>query len=318
MISKFSSNTTTIDSIQIADGIIFDCDGVLVDVSESYDATIKQTVAHILANLNTENSLLINKRIIDTFKASGGFNDEVDLAYAIIICIITANKIKQNPSEFITNACQSIDSTGILAIEKHVLESVDISDIITKLAYPGERNSSTIHDIFNQIFYGESLYQKLFKKTPTLKVPGKINDDVLLVDEKTIDTFHTAFGKNPSLVTGRSRVSFEHTVQEPLRSKFDLVHSVFLEDEPRSMAKPNPKSLIDTIHKVSAGITVYVGDSMEDLIMAKKATEIGLPTIFCGITGTSSDPDAKAELFRREGADAIFSTVNEFAKILNH
>ncbi len=307
----------TLEAMRKADAIIFDCDGVLVDVSESYDATIRQTVAHTLASMHAENSLVIDKHIIDAFKASGGFNDEVDLAYAAIICIIAANKTNQNPAEFVINACRTIDSTGIAAIEQYVLEKADISDVIAELAYPGKRNSSTIHDTFNQIFYGGSLYKKLFNKEPTLQNPGKIDSDILLVDAPTIRTLCSIFGKKPPVVTGRGRASFEYTVCEPLRSEFDTRNSVFLEDEPRSMAKPNPDSLISTMQRISAGEAIYVGDSIEDLIMSKRATEGGYPTIFCGITGTSSDPHAKAELLEGAGAHALFPTVNELAKILN-
>lgn len=301
-----------------ADAIIFDCDGVLIDVTASYDATIQQTAAHTLASLHMKNPLVINKQIIDVFKATGGFNDEVDLAYAAIICIIAAIKTNQNPSEFVINACKSIDSTGIIAIEQYVLEKTDISNIITELAYPGQRNSSIIHDTFNQIFYGDSLYKELFNKEATLHESGKINADILLVNEQTIHTLYSIFEKKPAIVTGRGKASFEHSVCEPLRSEFDIQNSVFLEDEPRSMAKPNPDSLITTTQKIGANTTIYVGDSMEDLIMAKRATEKGHKTLFCGITGTSSDPRAKAELFRCADAHTSLPTVNDLAKILNH
>ena len=32
------------------DGIVFDCDGVLIDITRSYDSTITQTVQYILKN----------------------------------------------------------------------------------------------------------------------------------------------------------------------------------------------------------------------------------------------------------------------------
>ena len=38
---------------------------------------------------------------------------------------------------------------------------------------------------------------------------------------------------------------------------------------------------------------LYVGDSMEDFLMAKKATILGHKTTFCGIIGTSKNPEEK-------------------------
>lgn len=306
----------TIKTMHKADAIIFDCDGVLIDIAESYDVTIKQTVAHTLASLHEE-SPVIDGDIIDAFKASGGFNDEVDLTYAAIICTIAANATKQDPRKFIIKACKSIDSLGIIAIEQYVLGQADISETIKKLGYPGERNTSQIHDTFNQIFYGPTLYSKLFGKDSAFRVPGKIDSDVLLVDSQTMRTLTLVFGKKPAIVTGRSRASFDYSVSEPLRSEFDIANSVFLEDEPRSMAKPNPDSLVSTIRRMGSKTTVYVGDSMEDLIMAQRATELGHKTLFCGITQTSSDVKAKKTLFERAGAHATISTVSKLAKILN-
>ena len=33
-----------------ADGIVFDCDGVLIDITKSYDLTIDKTVKYVLEN----------------------------------------------------------------------------------------------------------------------------------------------------------------------------------------------------------------------------------------------------------------------------
>jgi len=98
---------------------------------------------------------------------------------------------------------------------------------------------------------------------------------------------------------------------------FDLKNSVFLEDESRSMAKPNPESLIRCISGMNSKITLYVGDSMEDFIMAKKATILGSETIFCGIIGTSKDPEKKLKLFQNNEAVLILDSINLIPKILN-
>ena len=43
------------------DSIIFDCDGVLIDITNSYDLTIKQTVYYILKNMNITISYFDNE-----------------------------------------------------------------------------------------------------------------------------------------------------------------------------------------------------------------------------------------------------------------
>ena len=42
---------SAISEIKKIDGLIFDCDGVLVDITESYDSTIIQTTKHVLENI---------------------------------------------------------------------------------------------------------------------------------------------------------------------------------------------------------------------------------------------------------------------------
>jgi hypothetical protein len=56
---------------------------------------------------------------------------------------------------------------------------------------------------------------------------------------------------------------------------------------------------------------------MEDLIMAKKATEQGYKTTFCWIIGTSKNPQEKFELFEKNGALVVLESINVLPKVLN-
>ena len=62
---------------------------------------------------------------------------------------------------------------------------------------------------------------------------------------------------------------------------------------------------------------LYVGDSMEDFIMAKKATILGNKTTFCGIIGTSKNPDQKLQLFEQNEAILVLDSINLLPKVLN-
>ena len=92
---------------------------------------------------------------------------------------------------------------------------------------------------------------------------------------------------------------------------------MFLEDESRELAKPNPKPLLNSIKGMNGRITLYVGDSMEDFIMANKVTDMGNRTIFCGILGTSKNPQVKLELFQRSGVVLVLDSINLLPKVLN-
>ena len=91
----------------------------------------------------------------------------------------------------------------------------------------------------------------------------------------------------------------------------------FLEDRPFEMAKPNPKSLIESISAIDSKCSLYIGDSMEDLLMVEKCKESGHDVSFCGIFGSSDEPDSKFELFQKNNAPIIIESIQELPKALN-
>jgi phosphoglycolate phosphatase-like HAD superfamily hydrolase len=299
------------------DSLIFDCDGVLIDITKSYDQTIVTTAKYVLETLaNIDDSIDIDFKIIDGFKSTGGFNDEVDLTYAAILSIVAAKKLKKDQTEFIFTVIKNSDSTGIKSVENFLKNQVDISKIVNQLSYPGSHKENVLYQIFDQLFYGPELYLKLFKNNSKFSDPGLIeNDDVILDDELCIK-LQKKFGNQISMVTGRGKESVSYSLKNLLQ-KFDLPNSVFLEDESRDLAKPNPQALVDSIHGMSSKSCLYVGDSMEDFIMAKKATILGNKTTFCGIIGTSKNPQEKLKLFEENGAILVLDSITLLPKVLN-
>ena len=299
------------------DSIIFDCDGVLVDITNSYDQTIVKTTKYVLETLAKINdSIQIDFKIIDGFKSTGGFNDEVDLTYAAILSIVAAKKLKKDQTEFIFLVINNSDSTGIKSVETFIKNQVDISEIIEQLSYPGSHKDNILYQIFDQLFYGPELYSKLFKNTSKFSEPGLIENDVVIFNNDLADKLENKFHKQISMVTGRGKESVKYSLKN-LLEKFDLQNSMFLEDEPRELAKPNPQSLVNSITGMNSKSCLYVGDSMEDFIMAKKATILGNKTTFCGIIGTSKNPEEKLQLFEQNEAILVLDSINLLPKVLN-
>jgi len=300
------------------DAVIFDCDGVLIDVTNSYDNTIIKTTDFVLKNFaNVFNAKLITRPIIDAFKQTGGFNDEVDLTYAAIISLTAANKLNKDGTKFILEVIENIDQTGINSVEEYLDKlNVDVSDIRKKLSYPGRHSANLLYSVFDQLFYGQTLYQKLFNKKSQFNEKGFIDNDKVLVSKELLDNLRKKFDDKIAIVTGRGRNSISYSLKE-LLNQFNIKNSVFLEDESRDIAKPNPEALLRSICGLNSSHCLYVGDSMEDLIMAQKATEIGNKTTFCGIIGTSSDPREKRSFFEKNGVILILDSIQLLPKVLN-
>ena len=97
------------------DSIIFDCDGVLIDVTKSYDTTINKTISFVLKEIAgiTADMPLTNELLLK-FKSTGGFNDEIDITYSGILCYIAAKKLNKDPTEFIIDVLNNADDSGCL------------------------------------------------------------------------------------------------------------------------------------------------------------------------------------------------------------
>lgn len=300
-----------------SDAIIFDCDGVLIDITKSYDLTIDKTTKYVLEKLyHIEDVIDIDSQIIDGFKSTGGFNDEVDLTYAAIISLFVAKKTQRDQREFIFEVIKNCDTSGIVSAEKYLEKIINLDEIKNKLSYPGSHHDNPLYKIFDKLFYGPKLYEKLFKNKSEFSDKGLIENDVVIVNNSLISKLKSKYGGKIGIVTGRGKESIRFSLKE-LLEEFDVKNSAFLEDEPRSMAKPNPESLIRSIIGMNSKNSVFVGDSMEDLIMAQKATKLGHKTTFCGIIGTSKSPSQKLELFEKNGARLVLDSIELLPKVLN-
>ena len=294
------------------DAIALDCDGVLVDIRESYDATINQTVSFILKKYTETQIPSITPKVIAGFKATGGFNDEIDLAYAIILSLYKGNE------NFIWQVIKNSDRTGIISAESYILEKYPETEILKKeINYFNDKNN-IIKSIFDELFYGKILYKKFFNKESRFTDEGLIKKDEIILNKDTVTFLQKIFNEKIVMVTGRGLNSVRYSLDE-FMDKINLDASIFLEDESRNLAKPNPESLIRAITKMQSSHCVFVGDSMEELIMSKDATSRGFKTTFCGIIGNTHQEqrEERLELFKKSGAMIILDSINLLPKILN-
>jgi len=298
------------------DSIIFDCDGVLIDITESYDRTIDRTCRYVLKEFAGIDSVRIDHRIIDGFKASGGFNDEVDLTYAAVLSVYAASRLGRNPTEFIGEVASHADRTGIDSVRAYLESVCDISEISSRLGPLGDRHNNPVYSVFDQLFFGPQLYEELFGRPSQFSDPGMISNDRVILSEPLLQLLQREVGQRMALGTGRGIASIRHALGGRL-DYFDLKSSAFLEDEPRELAKPNPASLIRAITSMGSENCLYVGDSVEDHIMAKEASRAGNPTVFCAIVGTSTNPAGRQKLFEDSGVGLILESIDDIPKALN-
>jgi len=78
------------------DILIFDMDGVLIDVSRSYRETIQRTVQIYLetcVGFERDKGRLVTKEDISLFKSAGGFNNDWDLTSGLLLYLLSLSDI---------------------------------------------------------------------------------------------------------------------------------------------------------------------------------------------------------------------------------
>jgi HAD superfamily phosphatase len=301
-----------------AECALFDIDGVLIDVRKSYNLAIKQTVDFVVKRMTGASCArrLVSDTLLLKFKQTGGFNNEIDMSYAIILALMSLpfDESLHDKADFLFTVAENADETGMLSVEEY-LSSLYPASRIKKLkedlVYPAPVGKSLLATVFDELFYGPTLFQKQHNLKP-MYYHGKplIENDKIVIREKTIRLFSKKFRENLALISGRSQIAAQHSLK-PIFNIFNSSASVFLEDENREHWKPNPYSLKKAMKHLGAKTALYVGDSIEDLNMARKAeTETDVKILFIGVYGCSVRPQEMIRKFKDNHADIIIKNVN--------
>ncbi len=327
-------NESSVSKFKDLDCVIFDCDGTLVNINNSYNACIKQTAGFILERLTGGKQWydLVTDEIILKFRMSGGFNNDTDTTFASILSAVAAKTDDvELAQKFVLNIADHANEHGIISIEQYLSE-VGFSDIVKKvkgeLKYPGFADTSLLSKAFDEFFYGKELFVKMHGYEPVFNnSQGFIDKDEVVISAESANEIYSMFNEKVAIVSGRSRLATEYTLK-PMLHYFNLNASVFIEDEekkakdPSQVKKPSPYALLKSIETLNAGSALCLGDSVEDMLMANKASESeNARTVFCGVYGVVPDRDLQLKVFMERNADAVIESVNvlpHFLTILMH
>jgi len=339
--------TSSADKLGLTDTVVFDCDGVLIDARASYDRAIEITVAHFLADIFGVklNATFPTQQLVEALRGTGQYNNDIDATAAILVSI-TANL----PSAEVVKGLQSLGvaatglqntfdsegfanrtltltdmaSQGLSSFVDKVKAKVPnlalcIDGLLERLAYPGGPASSSLTRVFDEYYYGPALLKQLHGIDSVVGCKtGLIDSESVLASKETLRSLSSLLPKGKmGIVSGRSRLGTEHTLGELMRF-FEDGPMMFLEDHDANInakqpipGKPSPESLLLAADHVGASKGIlYVGDSVEDLMMTNNANRLRPMFTFCGITGAAPSPRRTAVLVER-GADAVLKSVND-------
>lgn len=298
-------------------------DGVLIDTRFSYNLAIKKTVKHVLGILNGAKTIhSISDSILMKMRLTGGFNNDTDTTYALILTSLVSQITSTKGLEsLLFDATNNIDARGIISVERYLstlYPRATVESIKHKLGYPGPVGKSIVTTVFDEVFYGTELFKQRYGIYPKYYFgDGLIDNEKVVITKGTTSFLLNRFNKSIGVVSGRSKLAFEYSLQGIL-STFNKEACIFLEDEPRKNAKPNPYGIRKAMKRILIKHAIYVGDSVEDIIMVGKAKEeMGLDVEFIGVYGSSATPMETRKALKQNGAEFVLMSVNKLPNILN-
>src|SRR5208283_3157823 len=231
-------------------------------------------------------------------RLTGGFNSDWDIAYALSLFSAVAldgQAPKGSPGGgedsterlklIVSNFASKERLTGWRSVDQYLLrsrfESERVREMRKYLGYPGNPLTSRLAATFDQIYYGASLYRRVYGVAPQVGYKrGLIDRERVIVLERSLNALSEMVGaKRMAMATGRPLVAVEHTLGR-LLDYFERDASVYIGDgdifpelAPKlsKFKKPSGESLVLARRKFSSKVLLYVGDSAEDRLMVRNA-----------------------------------------------
>lgn len=276
------------------DAVIFDIDNVLVDTRASYTDCIRKTVETYLETIlkfQPSRSSLLSRQDVETFKFLGGFNDDWDTCYGLLLyllhvkikkCSIHELAKQKNISGFVQNAKRK--PLGVNGVEK----------IFGK---QGAVSLDKIAEIFQRFYLSDFVWaEKLLISKSFLKQLKQL-------------------GLKIGIVTGRSHDEAEFALR---RFRIDpLIDTMVTTDEtPKNLKKPHPYGLFKTAAKLGQKLRyLYVGDLPDDILAARRARK-KIKIASCGYLKASGQKKEMRRELKKAKADFICTKPQELMRII--
>lgn len=267
------------------DTMVLDIDGVLVDVYDSFRQAICQGVAFYLQEIAGMGEIQVLPEETGLFKKAGGFNNDWDLALAMILFYL------KKPTDNLTVYTEKLAAAGggLLAVEQ-----------LCQIALDPEMRQ-TVARICQELYAGETYFSRLYGDQPRY-FPGKkslLLEEKILVDvEKLLAT-----GKRLAILTGRNWKEAELILERIGLLPYLKREETLTDDD--GWRKPNPQALDWLAQRMGTKRGIFIGDTLDDLRTTKGTAQRWLS----GIVLSSGDKAGKT-LFTSAGADLIAPDIN--------
>ncbi|MCY0884699.1 MAG: haloacid dehalogenase [Firmicutes bacterium] len=308
---------------QVADVVVFDVDGVLMDVHGSYPVVISRAVDAFLAEqgfVADPGTVAITPEETRLFKAAGGFNSDWQLAQGGALVYLVKGRLAGTRSvdalraaepglEVITRqvAQRGGGLSGLLQVLEPLLDARDWQ------AAREEWDRDRVTRLCQEYYAGERCEEIFGVPALTVRERGLLWNERPLVSPRTLERLPFRYG----IYTGRN---FRETLAAlEIAGLVPLFPPEAMITEDAGVRKPNPEGLFRIARALEPRLMVYAGDNLDDWqTAARYESERALddpPCLFAGVLGGS--PGAVAEqLFRDRGVGLLTTGVEALMRWL--
>jgi len=323
--------------------IVFDMDGVIMDVSASYRDVVRRTAGLFFQPARGAQKLpdpLFELSDLAAVKQSGGLNNDWDLTFAVI-CLFSAlvdrparhtDPDPWNRYRDTIGRCDATSMANFLQSTERPLASLlkehgRYTDPFVASLYQGDVGSGNIiKQIFQEIYLGEDLFRSTYKMEPAVyHGQGFILREKVLIDRRLLAQL--AAENVLAIATGRPRAEAEYPLNHfDLGQYFSQILTLddclaaekrIFDQEGRavSLSKPDPFMLDAIAAKCREPFTgfYYVGDMPDDMLAAARAAA---DCKGIGILLSAPDKENLEKSLAAAGADYIVENFEALTEIV--
>lgn len=292
--------------------LLFDIDGVLVDVRSSYIDSIRRTVQLYLETIHPiEPSLrsLLTRWDVQQFKLLGGFNNDWDAVYGLLLYFQSLiAKLERSGKE--TGTAGLIRLKNLSGLSRKVPVPCGLKGI-RRFAGRGTSISYELaKDMFQEVYLGTRLHKKCYGKDALfIQSNGLIHHEKLLIPPPILAALKKK-GHRMGIVTGRTCFEAEYVLERfKIRRFFKVLvtHDDIEREEKKTgkvLRKPHPFPLLLAARKLGGRSFLYVGDLPDDIKAANRAKR-KIKILSCAVLYGQDNRPFMKEAFGKAKADWI-------------
>ncbi|MBX5467866.1 MAG: HAD family hydrolase [Firmicutes bacterium] len=299
---------------EVADVVVFDVDGVLIDVHQSYPHVICKAVQTYLGEVGFTGEVeAVRPEETAYFKAAGGFNSDWALAQGMaLVYLVKAEAFNSRHLEALRQAepnlatiarAASAYGGGLTGLESALVNLLDLGDLeAIKAQWDRARITRLCYE-----YYAGDLSETVFGvPNETITGPGLMLREKPLVTREVLARAPFRYG----IYTGRNLGETQQALS--LAGLEGLFAPAALITENAGVRKPNPEGLFRIARALAPQLMIFAGDNLDDWQTAARyeaeRTLDDPPCLFCGVLGGSPGELARS-LFEDRGVDLMATQV---------